>query len=233
MLNKISFKVALAGLVASLSGTVLALEDQWYLGIGGGISQLQPDTDDTSIDVDEKHGQVATVFVGRDFDNRSSGQFQLYSLGEAEYSDGQSTASYTAGDASLLYRFYDSRDRRPRGTIFGTSLYGRFGFGFMQRDSDLSLDSDTPVYFGAGAGIETYLSYNLAMRLEALFHDTDAGSASLTLVSRFGGRRRLPAAPPPVPRKPALPTAPLTTDTVETLEPLGHTRHSRFSSNKH
>ena len=212
MLNKIAFKVALAGLMASLSGTVSALEDQWYLGIGGGISQLQPDTVDTAIDVDEKNGQVATVFIGRDFDNRSSGQFQLYSLGEAEYSDGQSTASYTAGDASLLYRFYDSRDRRPRGTIFGTSFYGRFGFGFMQRDSDLSLDTDTPVYFGAGAGIETYLSYNLAMRLEALFHDTDAGSATLTLVSRFGGRRRMPAALPPVARKPT------TTDAVETLE---------------
>lgn len=225
MLNKIAFKVALAGLMASLSGTVSALENQWYLGIGGGISQLQPDTDDTSVDVDDKNGQVATVFIGRDFDNRSSGQFQFHSLGEAEYSDGQGTASYTAGDASLLYRFYDSRDRRPRGTIFGTSFYGRFGFGFMHRDSDLSLDTDTPVYFGAGAGIETYLTFNLAMRLEALFHDTDSGSATFTLVSRFGGQRRRPTAPPPVVSRPATPEEQMPADASEpvplaTLEPL-------------
>ena len=220
MLNKLAFKVTLAGLLASLSGTVSALEDQWYLGIGGGISQLQPDTDDTSIDVEDDNGQVATVFIGRDFDDRRSGQFQLYSLGEADYSDGQGTASYTAGDASLLYRFHDSRDRRPPGTIFGTAVYGRFGFGFMQRDSDSTLDTDTPVYFGAGAGIETYLSYNLAMRLEALFHGMDAGSATFTLVSRFGGRARMPAALPPDPHKPARPTESIITDTAEPLANL-------------
>ena len=138
VLNKIAFKVALAGLMACIPGAVLALDDQWYLGIGGGISQLQPDTEDTSIDVDKKNGQVATVFIGRDFNNRSSGQFQLYSLDEAEYSDDQS----------------------------------------------------------------------------------NAGSATLTLVRRFAGRRRMPAALPPVAYKPTTPSTPTTTDAVETLEPL-------------
>ncbi|ASJ71431.1 OmpA family protein [Granulosicoccus antarcticus] len=202
MLNKIAYKIALAGLLASLSGTASALGDQWYLGIGGGISTLKPDIVDTSIDVSDENGQVGTLFIGRDFDNRSSGQLQLYSLGDAQYGDEQSSAGYTGGDASLLYRFYDSRDSKPRGTLFGAALYGRFGFGFMQRDSDLLLDTDTPVYFGAGAGIETFLTFNLAVRLEALYHDTDVTSATLTLVNRFGGRR--PSALPSTAVKPII-----------------------------
>lgn len=203
MLKKFAFKAVAASLLVGLSGTAAALSDQWYVGAGGGLSILQPEASDSSIDVDNENGTVGTIYVGRDFDSRSSGQFQLYSLGEASFDDGQSTATYTAGDASLLYRFYDSRDRGPRGSVFGASFYGRFGFGFLNRDSDLPLDNDAPVYFGAGAGVETYFTNTLGVRLEALYHETDTTSATLTLVTRFGGhRRRAPAMPPPVAQTP-------------------------------
>lgn len=181
-----------------MSPTASALGDQWYLGIGGGASLLQPNPIDRDIDVQEEQGQVGTFFLGRDFDSRSSGQFQLYSLGEAQFdSSNTDTATYYAGDASLLFRFFDSRDNARRGKVFGASLYGRFGLGFIERDSDLSLENNAQVYFGAGAGIETYLSDNLALRLESLYHDNDVGSATLSLVGRFGGRQIThPVAPP-------------------------------------
>ena len=200
MLKKFAYKAVAASLLVSLSGMAsAALSDQWYIGIGGGISQLQPEATDASIDVDDKNGQVGTIYVGKDFDSRSSGQFQLYSLGESSFDDGQSTASYIGGDASLLYRFFDSRDRRARGAVFGASFYGRFGFGFLDRDSDLPLDNDAPVYFGAGAGVETYFTNNLGLRLEALYHETDTASATLSLITRFGGHRsRSPARPPAI-----------------------------------
>ena len=222
MLKKFAYKTVAAGLLVSLSGTAsAALSDQWYIGIGGGVSQLQPEASNPSIDVDDKAGQVGTIFFGKDFDSRSSGQFQLYSLGEASFDDGQSTASYVGGDASLLYRFFDSRDRRERGAVFGASFYGRFGFGFLNRDSDLPLDDDAPVYFGAGAGMETYFTNNLGMRLEALYHETDTATATLTLITRFGGHRsRPPVMPPAVAKpKPAAVTSPVDKPAAVPLAP--------------
>ena len=215
-----AYKAVAASLLISLSSTAsAALSDQWYIGAGGGASLLQPEASDSSIDVEDKDGQVGTIYFGKDFDSRSSGQFQLYSFGESTFDDGQSSASYIGGDASLLYRFYDSRDRRQRGAVFGASFYGRFGFGFLDRDSDLPLDDDTPVYFGAGAGFETYFTNNLGLRLEALYHETDIASATLTLVTRFGGHRSRPAVSPPTALPPELPepteptavTSPVTT----------------------
>ncbi|MGQ7847998.1 OmpA family protein [Granulosicoccus sp. 3-233] len=218
MPKKFAYKAVAAGLLISLSGTAFAaLSDQWYIGIGGGMSVLQPEASDSSVDVDDKNGQLGTIFFGKDFDSRSSGQFQLYSLGESSFDDGQSTASYVGGDASLLYRFFDSRDRRERGAVFGTSFYGRFGFGFLNRDSDLPLDDDAPVYFGVGAGLETYFTHNLGMRLEAMYHETDAASASLSLVTRFGGHRSRPPVRPPavVPSAPVAVTPPTSNPVAE------------------
>ncbi len=209
-----AYKAVAASLLISLSSTVsAALSDQWYIGVGGGASLLQPEASDSSIDVEDKDGQVGTVYFGKDFDSRSSGQFQLYSFGESTFDDGQSNASYFGGDASLLYRFYDSRDWRQRGAVFGASFYGRFGFGFLDRDSDLPLDDDTPVYFGAGAGLETYFTNNLGLRLEALYHETDVASATLTLVTRFGGHRSRPIVRPPTvpPPEPVAIPSPVTT----------------------
>ena len=196
--------------------------DQWYIGTGGGIAHLQPDPDDTSIDLDEDYGNAGTVFLGWDFDRRSSGQIQLYSLGEATFDDGQSSAGYIAGDVSLLYRFFDSRDRAPRGTVFGASVYGRFGLGLLERDSDLPLSNDTPVYFGAGGGIEAYLTHNLGVRLEVLYQETDAATATLSIVGRFGGRRQpAPLAAPMA--KPAPVTAPTPSVTNSSIASPGPT----------
>ena len=191
-----------AALLAA-SGGARALDDQWYVGIGGGAALLRPDAVDAGLDADEEPIPSGTLFVGRDLDERTSVQLQLHGLGEAEFEDGRSV-TYAGGDASVLYRFFDSRDRAPRGTVFGASLYGRFGLGFLERDTDVALEGDADVNFGAGAGLELYLTRNLALRAEGLFHDRDAGSAGVSLVARFGGgSRALP--PPPANAPPAVP----------------------------
>ena len=190
------------------SGGARALDDQWYIGLGGGAALLRPDAVDSGLGTDEEPIAAGTLFVGRDLDERTSVQLQLHALGEAEFEDGR-TVSYAGGDASVLYRFFDSRDRAPRGTVFGASLYGRFGLGFLERDTDVALEGDADVNFGAGAGLELYLTPNVALRAEGLFHDRDAGSASVSIVTRFGGRSRaLPSPPANVPPANVPPTAP-------------------------
>lgn len=172
------------------------LTNQWYFGLGGTVAFLQPDPDQPGNNTAEPIGSGGTIMIGRDLDSRSSLQLQLLSLGEAELDSGD-TAAYAAADASVLFRFFDSRDNRFTPSVFGTSFYGRFALGFLNRDSDTDLERDSEVYFGAGAGIETYFTNNIALRAEGFFHDIDAVSGSLSLVFRLGrGSRRTLASLP-------------------------------------
>ena len=198
---------AILGFVSSIAQANLS--DAWYVGGGYASSQLFPRAEDNSVSRLEEVGTGATFFVGRDFDDRSSGQLQLYSLGDVVFDD-TTIASYNAADASFLYRFYDSRDNRGD-RVFGTSVYGRFGLGFLDRDTEviLSTNSAGNVYFGLAAGLETYLTRTFALRAELIYHDSDAVSGNISLVTRFGqslgsGIQYLPANDPN--RPPSLPT---------------------------
>jgi outer membrane protein OmpA-like peptidoglycan-associated protein len=188
--RKTALIITLASLSAGFVGAASAnLSDQWYLGAGYANSRLLPRAEANDVTLMEEIGQGATVFFGRDFDERSSGQFQLYSLGDVIFND-DSTASYTAADASLLFRFYDSRDNQ-RNARLGVSVYGRFGFGFIERDSTTPLRTDGAAvfYFGAGGGLEAYLSDMFAIRSEFMYHERDTVSANVSVVARFGGRK--------------------------------------------
>jgi len=197
-----------------------ALGDQWYIGIGGSGTFLQPNPEDNTLDITESQGVGGNVFFGVDLDDRSSAQLTFYSLGEAEI-DNSETLPYQAVDGSILYRIYDSKDGRISRSAVSLALYGRFALGFINRDTDIELENDAAVYFGAGGGAELFLTRNLSLRAEALYHDRDAASASFQLVARFGGRgagpvprvpRPEPPAPPvtasPLPNVPAVPQAP-------------------------
>lgn len=218
MFRKTAFIITLTSLFTGLVGTPASanLSDQWYVGAGYVNSQLLPRAEANEVTRKEDIGQGATVFFGRDFDERSSGQFQLYSLGDVIFSD-DSIATYTAADASLLYRFYDSRDSR-RNARFGLSVYGRFGFGFIDRDSTnvLRTEGASPIYFGAGGGLETYLSDMFAVRTEMMFHEKDAVSANVSVVARFGGRKSRSGSL----QAPRPPTPPASTQPQTTVSPI-------------
>jgi len=185
------FKLTTSAALLFCATQAHALGDQWYLGIGGGAARLLPKPDISSINRDTEQGTVGTLILGRDFDSRSSGQLQLFSQGESELSNGD-TAAYASAEAALLYRFYDTRDRQRGNSVFGASFYGRFGLGYLNRDSALSLRNETPVYFGAGAGVEAYFTPNIGLRFEGQYFDTDAAAASISIIGRFGGFRRSP-----------------------------------------
>jgi len=128
--RQLSINLVSASLLACLAVPATAdLGDQWYVGAGYSNALLYPRAADNAITREEEVGTGATVFFGRDFDERSSGQFQLYTLGDTIFSD-ETIATFSAADASILYRFFDSRDGR-RNAVFGTSVYGRFGMGYL------------------------------------------------------------------------------------------------------
>lgn len=222
MFRQLSINLVSASLFACLAvSTTTVLGDQWYVGVGYSNALLYPRAENNAITRQEEVGTGATVFFGRDFDEKSSGQFQLYALGDTIFSD-ETIATYNAAEASILYRLYDSRDGK-RSAVFGTSVYGRFGMGYLDRETDVALiaNSDASVYFGVGAGLETYLTNMLALRGEVMFHDTDAISGNISVVARFGGRQNRTAlsAPLPVERPPVARPAPAELPTTYTPVP--------------
>ncbi|MEE9333871.1 MAG: OmpA family protein [Granulosicoccaceae bacterium] len=181
-----------------MCSSVWSLDNQWYFGIGGGVSILEPNPDEPGLNVDNNQGTLVSLFLGRDIDERTSVQLQAFGIGEAELTNGQ-TVGYTAVDASVLYRFYDTRDRQLRPGSLGTALFGRFGLGFADRDTTVPVGNNQDIYFGAGGGAEFFLTQNIAVRVEAYYHDQDIVTAQLSLLTRFGGRRTQTRRPPDIP----------------------------------
>jgi len=209
-LKKSAF-VALVGCLCIPVESAFARGDQWYIGFGGSAAWLEPNPVEIGLGLDARQGFGGNVFFGVDIDDRSSAQLTLYGLGAAEL-DNEELVPFYAVDGSVLYRFYDTNDRRLVPSQFSLALYGRFALGFMERDTDVPLSNDAAVYFGAGGGAELFLTRNLSLRAEGMYHDRDAASGSLQLVARFGGTSR-PTARPPIsapdaPGTPALPQAP-------------------------
>ena len=199
---KRSIFLALAYFACLSTGNAAALGDQWYFGLGAGVSWLQPNPRMSGVDIDNRLGTGGNLFVGVDIDDRASGQLTLYGLGEAELNDNANDAvvAFQAFDGSVLYRFYDSKDRRLRPGGMHLALYGRFALGFLNRDTSERLENDSAVYFGGGAGAEWFISNAFSIRLEGMYLDKDATHGSLQLVGRFGGRARAPSLVRPAPR---------------------------------
>lgn len=173
--------------LSSLTSTqVHALGDQWYIGIGGVGSLLDPNPRQPGLNVTDDLGIGGSILFGRDLDSKTSVQVQVLALGEAQFANGV-PVTYGAADAAVLYRVFDSRTGSLNTDGFGISLYGIAALGFMYRDTTQSLSDDAPVHFALGAGLETYLWKGLSIRTEAAYHEADAASASMALVYRFGG----------------------------------------------
>lgn len=195
-----------------MSSSAWSLDNQWYFGIGGGVSILEPNPDEPGLKVDKNQDTLGSLTLGRDIDERSSVQLQAFGLGEAELTDGQ-TVSYSALDASVLIRFYDTRDSELRPGTLGTALFGRFGLGFADRDTTVPVGNNQDIYLGIGGGAEIFLSRHFAFRAEAYYHAQDIASAQLSLITRFGGRRTQTRRPPNIP-VPALSSPALSAPTL-------------------
>jgi len=205
---------SLATLFACAPGSLLALDDQWFIGIGVGQSFLDPQPVTPGINVvDGEDGDTAaSLFIGRDLGDVVSIQLQAWTLGESPLSNGE-VIDFTAIEGSVLYRFYDSRDRKLSEGGFGVALYGRVGLGFVDRriGSNLALAETGDVYFGGGVGAEMFITNSLSLRLEANLLDRDSSVATLSAVYRFGGvSSRLFRAPKPPQSNPQPTQTPVT-----------------------
>ncbi|MBX2836568.1 MAG: OmpA family protein [Gammaproteobacteria bacterium] len=160
-------------------------DGRFYVGIGGLASKLEPDTDESNLEVDETASSGGSVAIGYDISNRFSLEGHLASLGEATLSNDE-PVGYTVGGVSAIGYFLN--DSEDRGRREGFSVFGRLGVGFMDNEVDDSVPWErvNNAHLMFGGGVEYGLANGLGVRAEVVSHDADAQYAQLGLVYRFG-----------------------------------------------
>jgi OOP family OmpA-OmpF porin len=241
---KLTSKIAIAAVVSGTMGQSAQAQlsdgdwdyrfnSRFYIGLGAGISTLEPDTGD-DLELLESEDTGSHVVLGWDFSRRLALELQYTDLGEAELSD-DGIIGYTETSLSGLFYLWNSRiddqysDLDGLDLREGFSLFGKLGVGQMENEANLEFTRENDVQLVAGIGVEYAGSSGFAIRAEYTSFDTDAKYASLGLLYRFGGASGfgndpvyLPELPAPSPRAevpapsaplPSAPTAPAPSST--------------------
>jgi len=153
----------------------------FYVGVSGGISQLEPESQVPEFFVEDDTDSAVKVFIGYDFSPRFAAELAIADLGEAVIGpDSVGAISYDVVEFSGLYRLFD-KDRRG----FGAFL--KLGVGGLDNESELNFTRDNDIHLSGGVGVEWATRIGFAIRGELEAFDSDARLASIGLLWRFGG----------------------------------------------
>ena len=107
-------------------------------------------------------------------------------LGEASLAPSQSL-EYTDYNASILFDALKASILRGQDNL---SLFGRLGAGKLAGESDLNIVEDSSRQVLFGLGVDLSMAQRLTLRAEALSYSKDANGAGISLLYRFGDRKR-------------------------------------------
>lgn len=158
-------------------------ERQFYAGIGFGSSSLEPSTEGTAFTADGQSSGGSHLGFGYDLHDRMSLQFDSSQLGEADLNQGVSSIKYSSFAVSGLF-YAASEQNRARKQ--GISAYGRLGYGYNKRSSnvrELNTSESMPL---VGLGAEYGLKNGIGLRAEVTRYGSDSMFAGLGFVFRFG-----------------------------------------------
>ena len=164
------------------------LDEPFYVGFGGGMSFLEPESDSGALRLEEDSDFAYKLFGGYRIDRNLGIELFWADLGEAELggvSGSNTTIEYRTYGIGGTYDF-------PLGERW--SLMAKAGIGRLENEAsnvDLDRVNDNFVYLGAGATWNLSGSWDL--RAEYEYFDTDAQLLSVNLVRRFatGTSRRV------------------------------------------
>ncbi len=190
-----------------------------YVGIGAGITRLEPDSPTRSLSVADESSAGVHAYAGYDLTRWLSAELYFADLGEA----GIDFLGTDVGDVG--YRVYGinavawlynadggfgpmADDGSALARRRGMSLFLTAGIGGLDNDSDLDYRRDHAAHASFGGGLEYGFGNGVALRAEVQSYDADAQYASLSVLKRFGGSSA--AAPAAVARsRPPEPVAPV------------------------
>ena len=160
-----------------------------YVGIGVGLSQLDPDTSEADgirvLDDDQIGFQLT---LGADLSDWFSVELHGADLGEAEFSNGGTIRYREFGLSGLVYL----GGARSRFNRHGWTVFGRTGAGYLSTSSGGGInfvqDDEVSLILGLGADFSTRSGFGL--RAEGIAFNEDVSYLQLSLLYRLG---RLPA----------------------------------------
>lgn len=181
-INKFVFGIALG----ALSATSSAGTDKLYIGVGIGLSELEPDTAGTVYQVDDSSSEGGKLYVGYNLHEKFSVEAYYSILGEAQISP---TGSIEYEDMGIdgNFFFYGAGSGQP-----GLSLFGRAGIGQMKNSTDLPYERSHDTHMMLGAGIQYGFKNGWALRADFDLYDTDSKLLALGVNKHFGRAKEKP-----------------------------------------
>ena len=196
--------VALTLLCGALPLQAADFNDRFYLGLGLGLSQLEPGVKNTGYSVDENQDMGFKVYAGWDFAKNWAAELYYDPLGAAKLKNDNSgntgDIDYTVYGVQALYHFYNTQGTDGLMVRKGWDFFAKAGLGSLSNDSDLPYKKDKNLHVSLGLGTEYEWANGFAVRAEAETFDEDMQLFSLGLLKRFGGMAAAPVImPQPVP----------------------------------
>lgn len=155
-----------------------------YVGIGAGVSQLEPDTSETDEDVSDNNDTGGQITLGVDASKHISFELHYTQLGSAGISPVGSLSYDVRGGSALIYAGKNRDNFKRRGLL----AYGRVGYGLLDNSAQggVNFEQEYEGHLLLGAGLEYMTRSGIGVRGEAIAFDEDALYAQLGLVYRFG-----------------------------------------------
>lgn len=187
--------VVIGGVSAlALAAPVQAAEDDFYLGLGLGASQLEPNENSTGFVNTDNQDIGGKVFVGYDIRDSISVEGYYADLGAATLNNGT-----IEGDISYQMMGINGLWYLPN-SLPGWKGFAKVGAGSISNDSDtISFEQLEDVQITAGLGLEWMAKNGWGVRGDYDFFDKDVQFLSLNVLKRFGYAPVVIPAPQPEP----------------------------------
>ncbi len=191
--------------------TVLAAEEaetdrrSWYLGAGLGITELDPDTNNTGYSVSDERDTGFKLFGGYDYSDNITFEGFYADLGSAQLtspfpSQPDGTVDYSTLGASVLWYFWRNGKNDGKDLRQGLQAYLHGGLSFLNNSSSVDYSQNNGAQVQYGAGLEFGLNNGIALRAGLDLYDKDAGMVFVGVLKRFGvkSKRKVVSEPEPV-----------------------------------
>lgn len=178
--RSVALAIGMGGSLLFSSQMALA-SGAWYVGLGGGVSKLNPDTTTSAFMLEEEQGSAASVYLGLDINDWLSAEAAYTDLGEAGLSNDQyiGYSAISVGGVAYVYRNRGMDSRQS-----GLSGYVRLGLNSITNESNIQLNEADNTAVWIGAGVQYPLTDRFGLRAEIASYDGDAQVALASLYWR-------------------------------------------------
>ena len=183
-------------------------ERSWYLGAGLGITELDPDTNDTGYVVSDERDSGFKLFGGYDYSDNLTVEGFYADMGSAQISSSfpsqpDGVIDYSTIGVSALWYFWRNGENKGKDLRKGFQAYLHGGLSFLNNSSSVAYSQENSVQVQYGAGLEYGLNNGVALRAGLDLYDKDAGMVFVGVLKRFGTiskrKKKIESEPEPAP----------------------------------